>query len=330
MAKALTTFSRSGIAESTHEVKILIAKSNGKILYSTNNDNDLIYPRSAIKIFQAIPFVQSKAIDTYKLNSKIVSLACSSHRGEKFHINQLSEWLNKVNISEKVLKCGVHYPLNENAKQSILRSNTKINQIYNNCAGKHLAMITSCLKNSYDIKNYLDFNHPHQKNIRKIFNKFSNTKITKKNSGIDGCSAPQYAFKIKDLSKMLSNLLEGYNNNFDYNQEIKILINSIISNPNYIGGTDSLDSKIMSISNKKIFCKGGAEGVFLFVSLSKKITGVIKVVDGNERAIPSVMFNLSKKFGLLTNTELNMLERFYTFKLTNHAKIEVGKIISKL
>ena len=195
MAKALTTFSRSEIAESTHKLKILIAKSNGKILYSTNNDNDLIYPRSAIKIFQAIPFVQSKAIDTYKLNSKIVSLACSSHRGEKFHINQLSKWLNKVNISEKVLKCGVHYPLNENAKQSILRSNKKINQIYNNCAGKHLAMITSCLKNSYDIKNYLDFNHPHQKNIRKIFNKFSNTKITKKNSGIDGCSAPQYAFK---------------------------------------------------------------------------------------------------------------------------------------
>ena len=169
-----------------------------------------------------------------------------------------------------------------------------------------------------------------KKKIRKIFNKFSNTKIINKNFGIDGCSAPQYALKIRDLSKMLNNLLEGYNNNFDYNQEIKILINSIISNPNYIGGTDSLDSKIMSISNKKIFCKGGAEGVFLFVSLSKKITGVIKVVDGNERAIPSVMFNLSKKFGLLTNKELNILERFYTFKLTNHAKIEVGKIISKL
>ena len=50
--------------------------------------------------------------------------------------------------------------------------------------------------------------------------------------------------------------------------------------------------------NKKIFCKGGAEGVFLFVSLSKKIIGVIKVVDGNERAIPSVIFNLSKKYNL--------------------------------
>ncbi|MDC3132095.1 asparaginase [Pelagibacteraceae bacterium] len=180
MSKALTTFSRSNIAESSHKIKILITKSNGKILYSTNNDNDLIYPRSSIKIFQAIPFIQSKAVEKFRLNSKIISLSCSSHRGEKFHINELSKWLNKINISEKVLKCGVHYPLNESAKQSVLRSNKKINQIYNNCAGKHLAMITSCLKNNYNIKEYLDYNHPHQKDIRKIFNKFSNTKIIKK------------------------------------------------------------------------------------------------------------------------------------------------------
>ncbi|MDC3132096.1 asparaginase [Pelagibacteraceae bacterium] len=129
---------------------------------------------------------------------------------------------------------------------------------------------------------------------------------------------------------MLNNLLNGYNNNFEYSREIKILINSVISYPNYIGGTDSLDSRIMTISNKKIFCKSGAEGVFLFVSLSKKITGVIKVVDGNERAVPSVMFNLLKKYDLLTNKELNKLEKFYMFKLINHAKIEVGKITSKL
>ena len=117
MSKVTTLFYRGKLIESTHNIKCFIGSVDGERIFTTNNDDDFIYPRSAIKIFQAIPFVQSKAIDTYKLNSKIVSLACSSHRGEKFHINQLSEWLNKVNISEKVLKCGVHYPLNENAKQ---------------------------------------------------------------------------------------------------------------------------------------------------------------------------------------------------------------------
>ena len=34
-------------------------------------------------------------------------------------------------------------------------------------------MITSCIINNYKINNYLDFNHPHQIKIRKIFEKFS-------------------------------------------------------------------------------------------------------------------------------------------------------------
>ena len=330
MHKVKATFYRSKIAESSHFVKILITKSNGRVLFSTGNNKDLIYPRSSVKVFQAIPFVESGAINDYKLNSKIISLACSSHRGEKIHINELKKWIKKIKIRNSDLKCGFHYPLNEKAKQIMLRSNTKINQIYNNCAGKHLAMISSCLVKNYSTNNYLDFNHPHQQKIRNVFENFSNTKILKKNYGIDGCSAPQYAFKMSALSNMLNNLLNKYNNNIQYSKEIKKLVDSILAYPKYIGGTDSLDSNIMSVANKKIFCKGGAEGVFLFASLSKNITGVIKVADGNERAIPIIMYNLIKKFSLLSSIELNKLEKFCNFKIINHAKIKVGSVSVKL
>ena len=101
-------------------------------------------------------------------------------------------------------------------------------------------------------------------------------------------------FKTKDISKLLINLIKSYKSNFENSYETRILIDSIIKNPNFIGGSDSLDSIIMKISNKRIFCKGGAEGVFLFVDLQKEIAGVIKVVDGNERAIPAVTFDLFK------------------------------------
>ena len=80
-------------------------------------------------------------------------------------------------------------------------------------------------------------------------------------------------------------------------------IKSILSNPKYIGGTDSLDTRIMSIS-KNIFCKGGAEGVFLFVDLVKELVGVIKIVDGNERAIPSIIYSLFKKLKIMNLKEL--------------------------
>ena len=67
---------------------MLITNTKGKTLLSTNNDNDFFYPRSSIKIFQAIPFAMSNAIKNYRLSSKHIALACASHKGEKFHIRK--------------------------------------------------------------------------------------------------------------------------------------------------------------------------------------------------------------------------------------------------
>ena len=148
----------------------------------------------------------------------------------------------------------------------------------------------------------------------------------KKSYAIDGCSAPQYAFKIKELGKALKNLLKSFNSKFDYSEQIILMINSILENPLFIGGSNNLDSNLIRISNKKIFCKGGAEGVFLFLHLEKGIFGILKVVDGNERALSSAIYSLSKKFNLLNKEELKNFKLWNNFKLYNHAKINIGKI----
>ena len=319
-----TNFNRANLTESTHSIKLLIKDLNGKTLLSTGNDNEFIYPRSSIKIFQAIPFVKSGAIKNYRLTSKIIALSCSSHRGETYHLKELEKWTKKINFNKKKLKCGSHYPLNQKAMERMMRLNKNKHELHNNCAGKHLAMVSSCLMNNYDTKNYLSFSHPHQETIRKTFEKFIGNKIKKNQYGIDGCSAPQYCFKIEDISKLLINLIKSYNNNFEYSYETKLLIDSITNNPNYIGGSDSLDSRIMKITKKNIFCKGGAEGVFLFIDLQKNISGVLKVVDGNERAIPQIIHKLFQKFKIMNKSELRKFEKMYKFELFNHAKILVG------
>ena len=196
MSKIHVDFVRGKSVESTHQVKALVTNVDGKILLSTNNDNEYFFPRSSIKIFQAIPFAMSNAIKNYKLNNKHIALACASHKGEKFHIKELTKWISKINLKTKNLQCGIHAPLDKRASEKIIYSRKKINELHNNCAGKHLGMLTSCLVNNQSITNYLDYNHVHQKNIRKIFNKFTESKLSKKNFSLDGCSAPQYSFKI--------------------------------------------------------------------------------------------------------------------------------------
>jgi L-asparaginase II len=326
MSKLKTLIYRGSLVESCHDIKCYIASFKGERIFSTDNENDFIYPRSSIKIFQGIPFSESNAINLFNLNKKQIALSCSSHCGESFHLKELKNWLKKTNLKASDLKCGIHSPLNKKSTEKLFLSGQKPYQLHNNCAGKHLAMLSGCLANNYNIKNYVDFNHPHQKKIRKIFYNFTEKKISKKNYSVDGCSAPQYSFKIKDIGIALGNLLKSYNGNFDYSDHTKPMIESILKNPLYIGGSKNLDTNLIKISNKKIFCKGGAEGVFLFIDIKKGIFGVLKVKDGNERILPSAIYRLCKKFNILNKEELIRFKLWDSFNLYNHAKIKVGNI----
>jgi L-asparaginase II len=107
MSKITTIISRGNVLESLHEIKCLLGYVNGEIIFSTNNENDLIYPRSSIKVFQGIPFFSSKAVELYDLNKKQIALSCSSHCGEDFHVKQLTNWLKKINLKISDLKCGI-------------------------------------------------------------------------------------------------------------------------------------------------------------------------------------------------------------------------------
>ncbi|MBD1147377.1 asparaginase [Pelagibacterales bacterium SAG-MED31] len=326
MSKITTSFYRGNLVESYHNIKCYIGSVDGKEIFSTKNENDYIYPRSSIKIFQAIPFANSNAFHKFNLNKKQIALSCSSHCGENFHIRELKKWISKTKIKLSNLKCGIHKPLDSKSEEKLFLSGNKPDELFNNCAGKHLAMLTACKLNKFSINDYLEFDHPHQVNIRSIFSKFTEAKVLTKNFSVDGCSAPQYSFKIIQLGKALSNLYKSYYLKFEYSLNIKIMIDSILKNPLFIGGTKNLDSNLMKISNGKIFCKGGAEGVFLFLHIKKGIFGILKVSDGNERALPSAIYSLCKKFNLLNKNEIHEFKIYNKFMLYNHANIKVGNI----
>ena len=330
MSKLTTFVTRGNIIESIHGVKCVVQNFNYKIILTTGHELDLVYPRSAIKIFQAIPFIQSEAHKKYKLSKKEIAISCSSHCGEKQHMIVLHNWIKKIKINNNSLKCGIHNPLNLDSSNKLLSSGKKPNQLHNNCSGKHLGMISGCLSNKMDINNYLDFHHPYQKLIRNSLENITKYKITKKQVGIDGCSAPQYAFPLQNLSTSMVNLIKNYMGNEDFSTSIKLLLDSILKYPQLIGGSKKFDSELMGITKGKIFSKGGAEGVLLFAHKEKKIGGVIKIIDGNERALPSATTEIFKKLSLVTKNEQQKLSDWNNQQIYNHAKIKVGKIYSQL
>ena len=68
----------------------------------------------------------------------------------------------------------------------------------------------------------------------------------------------------------------------------------------------------------------------MFVHLKKEVFGILKVKDGNERALSSAMYTLLKKFKILTGEELGQFNSWNTTNMYNHAKIKVGNIITKI
>ena len=330
MANITTYITRGKLIESIHKAKCIIKNYNYETIFSTNNDEDLVYPRSAIKIFQAIPFIKSKAHKKYNLSQKQIAIACASHCGETEHIKVLYEWIEKIQIKRKILKCGVHNPLDLKSSNKLLLIGKKPNELHNNCAGKHLAMISGCLAKNLNINSYTLMEHPYQKNIRKYLEYFTEIKLNKIQKGIDGCSAPQYAFPLKNLSIALINLIKHYKEEKIYSNEIKILFESIAKYPHLTGSKNIYSSQLMLATNGKVFSKGGAEGVLLFVHKEKKIGGVIKVIDGNERALPSIANEIFKKLNILNKKELKILSKWTKEKIFNHAQINIGNIYTKI
>ena len=66
---------RGGLLESNHNIQAIFLDKNRKVIFNQRSSRR-VFPRSAIKILQAIPFIQSKAIDQFNLTAKHVALSC--------------------------------------------------------------------------------------------------------------------------------------------------------------------------------------------------------------------------------------------------------------
>ena len=113
-------------------------------------------------------------------------------------------------------------------------------------------------------------------------------------------------------------------------KSINIILSSINKFPYLIGGSNRFDSNLIKLTKGRLFCKGGAEGVLLFEDFVKKIGGVIKITDGNNRAIAPIAIKLFSKLKIITTKEENTLLKLHKQKIFNHAKKKVGEIVVEI
>lgn len=254
MNKFRVDYIRDGLIEEFHEGLYMLSSE----LYETSP----YYLRSCAKPLQATLLIDY-GID---LTSEELALCCGSHAGEECHIRIARQILEKFDIDESLLKCGVHAPLARSMQDKMLLRGEKPTAIHNNCSGKHIGFLVICKKKGWDMTTYDKPNHPLQIAIRDKINQMCEVEqpypIT-----TDGCGVPI-------LSMPLKNMLIGYKNLLNYTP----IIQAIRNNPYFFGGENRLDTEIIEKTDNLI-AKVGAGGLCIVFNIKTKEGFVVKIND---------------------------------------------------
>ena len=97
---------RGGIVESFHRGSVAVVDANGAVHTAWGDIDRPIFPRSAVKLLQALPLITSGAADDLKLSDEQLALACSSHGGEPEHVATAAAMLAQAGVDPCVLECG--------------------------------------------------------------------------------------------------------------------------------------------------------------------------------------------------------------------------------
>lgn len=309
---------RGPMTESEHLVDAVVMNADKKILASYGDIHVPVYPRSAIKMLQAMLVIESGAYEAQKLDARHLALASSSHYADPVHTDLVHEWLAKYNFTEDNLRCGIQPPTRESVRDSLLLAHLKPNRGHNNCSGKHCGILSVCVHKNYSAINYDEYTHPVQKDLIKILSEVYEYDLSNAQYGVDGCGIPTIATPIYNLAVGHVNLFKRVSG--------KMILDAVAKYPELISGQNNFPTEITRATNGRVYAKIGAEGVYCALSPLDNIYVGLKVRDGGPRASQFAIASLLKQFGCIRDDEESQLLKFLHPKIKNWEGLTVGQI----
>ena len=320
MLKKLVTISRSGYIESEHFGCGAIVDSDGKILKEWGDSSQLIFPRSALKPIQSLNLYKDGYIDKVNLTEKQIAFSTSSHFAEDIHQELIKDWLKNLNLDESMLACGEDWPWQLHNKFKAYDKYKKRRKIFHNCSGKHCAHLAVSVERDLPINNYNSQLHPLQKELFDLIENLSEFKINQ--IGVDGCTLPNPMLPINKFGYLLAKFTD-YKKIDNLGSVAKKIFEACVNEPDYAGGAESDNSLLTKLFNKRVFFKNGAEGVFLAIIPEKKISIVVKILDGSARAAATAITGMISELDLIDKSKL---ETYLNRTISNSIDQPVGNI----
>lgn len=276
---------RSGLVESRHLGAAAVVDGDGAPLVSLGDTKALIYPRSSLKLLQAVAVLRSGA----PLKPLQAVLAAASHAGTERHVEVVRSTLSAAGLDESALQCPPRWPGDRATHDELVRSGGTASAVHSDCSGKHAAFLLACQHNGWPTASYLNPAHPLQQLIRSTIEELAGTPLI--HSGVDGCGAPVHAVGLYSLALSTSRIAGP-----GADATSAFLAAAIRANGWGINGADRADT--LAIERLGLVAKRGAEGVMVMGSADGTAVAV-KILDGSMRAGALVALELLVSVGAI-------------------------------
>ena len=251
---------------------------------------------------QGLPLVESGAADAHHVADNELALACASHSGTAEHVTTVAGWLERLGLGVDHLGCGAHLPYDINAAHDIVRAGDEPTRLNNNCSGKHAGFLTTALHLNEPTAGYLEPDHPVQKRMFDILERFGEESLADTGRGHDGCGIPVYGMTLRALSKAAQKMSEPKDLGETRGDAATRIIKAVTTHPYMVGGPGRFDTDVMTALGGTVATKGGAEGVHIAIVPSKGLGIALKTEDGEKRAGDIAMGWLLMEAGLIPSS----------------------------
>ena len=282
---------RSGFVEGHHYGSIVALDSAGGVEWSVGDVASALLPRSCNKPVQTLGMVRA-GLD---LPPELLALACASHSGEDFHVAGVREVLAGAGLDESALQTPADFPLDESAREAVIRSGGGRKPLLMNCSGKHAAMLATCVANGWETATYRLPDHPLQVAIADTFSELTGEPVEA--VAVDGCGAPLLSCSLTGLARAFHRLALGLDGHDQPDPHSVWVADAIRQHPAYVSGS-SRDERELLTAIPGAIGKAGAESCYA-VALPDGRAFALKTDDGAARVRPVLMAAALARSGVL-------------------------------
>lgn len=314
---------RGDVVESVHRVHVAVAHAEQGPTASAGNPAHHSFVRSAIKMFQVLPFVESGGADHFALTREELALCTASHGGEPFHVATARAILAKARVTETALACGPHLPLHEPTAAAMMAAGEEPGRIHNNCSGKHAGMLACCVHQQWVTNGYHRAAHPLQQRILSTIERWMGVKAEDVSQATDGCGLPTFALPLDGVAEGCAKFAAAV---ADAVPAPRRIFTAMVEHPEFVAGTDRLDTDVMRLARGRLFAKVGAEGFYAAGIPSLRLGVALKVEDGAKRAAEPALLAVLRAIDAISAAELERLSKYAQPEILNTRQEVVGHL----